>query len=96
MVDIQELAPRATNSPALKVPDFTVTSNCVNRPTMATAQYSGLMGVPGPRLLPLAWAGAPEGTKSYAVTILTPMPQPVPASQHWSVGNHPADMTKID
>ena len=100
MVDIKELARIGNDQFARleEVPDFTVTSNTVNHGQQwPTAQYSGLMGVPGGQDISphLAWAGAPEGTKSYAVTIFDPDAPTGSGFWHWSVGNIPADVTEL-
>ena len=54
-----------------QVPSFMVTSTSVgDGKPLPAAQMSGLLGVPGGRDASpqLSWSGAPDGTKSYAVT----------------------------
>lgn len=56
------------------LPTFTLTSTDVAEgETMATAQVSAIMGAGGEDISPqLSWSGAPEGTKSYVVTMFDP------------------------
>lgn len=58
--------------------------------------YNG-MGCDGDNVSPeIAWAGAPEGTKSYAVTVFDP---DVPSGNgwwHWAVVNIPEDVKKLE
>lgn len=81
-----------------EVPSFTVTSTTVEdgRPFPA-AQMSGAFGVPGGQDASpqLSWSGAPEGTKSYAVTVYDPDAPTQSGFWHWSVANIPADVTSL-
>lgn len=100
MVDIDELA-RIGNDKFARLEEaveFSVTSNTVTHgEEWPLAQYSGAMGVPGGKDISphLSWSGAPEGTKSYAVTIFDPDAPTGSGFWHWSVGNIPAHVTEL-
>ncbi|MDN5732388.1 MAG: YbhB/YbcL family Raf kinase inhibitor-like protein [Yaniella sp.] len=100
MVDINELA-RIGNDQFARLEEaaeFSVTSTTVTQgQEWPAAQYSGAMGVPnGQDISPqLSWSGAPEGTKSYAVTVFDPDAPTGSGFWHWSVGNIAADVTEL-
>ena len=80
-----------------ELPTFTVTSTDVAEgESMNTPQVSGIMGAGGEDVSPqLSWSGAPEGTRSYVVTMFDP-DAPTPSGfWHWCLSNIPADVTEL-
>lgn len=81
-----------------EAPAFTVTSTTVkDGGTLPAEMMSGAFGVPGGRDLSpqLSWSGAPEGTRSYAVTMFDPDAPTMSGFWHWAVANIPADVTEL-
>ena len=80
------------------VPRFTVTSSSVkDGEALALAQWSGRLGIPGGADLSphLNWSDAPEGTKSYAITVYDIDAPTGSGFWHWAVANIPADVTEL-
>ncbi|WIE54091.1 YbhB/YbcL family Raf kinase inhibitor-like protein [Curtobacterium sp. MCBD17_003] len=81
-----------------EVPAFTVASDDVqDGQEFRPPQWSGMMGVPGGEDVSpqLTWSGAPEGTKSFAVTMYDPDAPTMSGFWHWAVANIPADVTTL-
>jgi Raf kinase inhibitor-like YbhB/YbcL family protein len=89
------------NDPFARLPEaasFTVTSTTVaDGATWPIAQFSGLSGVPGGKDVSpqLSWSGAPEGTRSYAVTVYDPDAPTGSGFWHWAVADIPASVTAL-
>ncbi|EKQ57728.1 MULTISPECIES: YbhB/YbcL family Raf kinase inhibitor-like protein [unclassified Clostridium] len=82
-----------------KVASFKVTSKDVkDGGAFALSQYSGIFGIEGGKDISpqLSWSGAPEGTKSFAVTIYD-LDAPTGAGfWHWVIANIPANVTELE
>ncbi len=77
---------------------FTVTStSAADGKPLAAAQMSGMLGVPGGRDASpqLSWSGAPDVTRSYAVTVYDPDAPTMSGFWHWAVANIPATVTSL-
>ncbi|MDR7276475.1 YbhB/YbcL family Raf kinase inhibitor-like protein [Catenuloplanes atrovinosus] len=81
------------NDPFARLPEaaaFTVTSASVaDGAPLAEAQRAGNVS---PQL---SWSGAPEGTKSYAVTAYDPDAPTGSGFWHWAVADIPAGVTEL-
>ncbi|RRJ63983.1 YbhB/YbcL family Raf kinase inhibitor-like protein [Paenibacillus oralis] len=90
-----------SNNPFAKLPEvasFKVTSNdIVEGLPLPPQQYSEMSGVEGGKDLSphLKWSGAPEGTKSFAVTAYDPDAPTGSGLWHWAVINIPASVTEL-
>jgi Raf kinase inhibitor-like YbhB/YbcL family protein len=89
------------NDPFARLPEaptFTLTSTTIaDGQRWAAAQHSKAFGVPGGEDVSpqLSWSGAPEGTKSYVVTVFDPDAPTGSGFWHWAVANIPADVTEL-
>jgi len=90
-----------SNNPFAKFPEvavFQVTSNDIAEGLpLSPQQYSAMSGVEGGQDLSphLKWSGAPEGTKSFAVTAYDPDAPTGSGLWHWAVINIPASVTEL-
>src|SRR5882757_7585142 len=96
-----ELLPMTHNNPFAglpEVPAFTLASKDLTEgQPLPAAQLSGIFGVPGGGDISpqLSWSGAPEGTKSYAVTMYDPDAPTGSGFWHWAVADIPASVTEL-
>lgn len=87
------------NNPFARLPEaasFTVTSTDVtDGAAWSPAQLSA--GAPGGKDVSpqLSWSGAPDGTKSYAVTVYDPDAPTGSGFWHWAVADIPATVTEL-
>lgn len=90
-----------SNNPFANLPEvaaFQVTSNDITEGLpLPPQQYSGMSGVEGGQDLSphLRWSGAPEGTKSFAVTAYDADAPTGSGLWHWAVVNIPAGVTEL-
>ena len=89
------------NEPFARLPQaasFTLTSTTItdNAP-LPTEQHSGLFGVPGGKDVSpqLSWSGAPDDTRSYAITMYDPDAPTGSGFWHWAVADIPAAVTEL-
>ena len=72
---------------------FTLTSNDITDGGVLPDAQVQAKGNTSPHL---AWSGAPEGTKSYAITVYDPDAPTASGFWHWTVANIPADVTELE
>ncbi len=74
---------------------FTIMSNDLGGQATVTEEFGGF-GCTGKNQSPqLSWANAPEGTKSFAITMYDPDAPTGSGWWHWLVFDVPADMTEL-
>ncbi|GAA4727802.1 hypothetical protein GCM10023216_18740 [Isoptericola chiayiensis] len=81
------------------VPALTLTSSdLADGAELAPPQYSAMFGVPGgeDRSPQLTWSGAPQGTKSFVVSVYDPQAPTPSGFWHWMVVDIPAEVTQLD
>jgi Raf kinase inhibitor-like YbhB/YbcL family protein len=89
----------SANDPFARLPEaasFAVTSTTVaDGAAWSPEQFSS--GVPGGKDASpqLSWSGAPEGAKSYAVTVYDPDAPTGSGFWHWAVADIPATVTEL-
>ena len=71
---------------------FTLTSNDLTDGGVLPDAQVQAKGNTSPHL---KWSGAPEGTKSYAITVFDPDAPTGSGFWHWTVANIPADVIEI-
>ena len=71
---------------------FTLTSNDITDGGVLPDAQVQAKGNVSPHL---KWSGAPEGTKSFAVTCYAPAAPTGSGFWHWTVANIPADVTEL-
>lgn len=81
---------------AAQAADFKVVSNSQVNGSFPNGQFANVMGCTGKNLSPhLAWQGAPQGTKSYVVTMFDPDAPTGSGWWHWVVANIPASVNEL-
>ena len=86
----------ALASTAVHAESFKLTSQSVADGRLKQSQFANSFGCTGGNLSPqLAWQGAPQGTKSYVVTMYDPDAPTGSGWWHWAVANIPANVTEL-
>lgn len=90
-----------SNNPFFNLPEvaaFKVTSNDIaNGHPLPPHQYSEMSGVEGGQDLSphLEWSNAPEGAKSFAITVYDPDAPTGSGLWHWAIINIPSSVTEL-
>ena len=75
---------------------FKLTSQSVADGRLKPAQFANAFGCTGGNLSPqIAWQGAPQGTKSYVITVYDPDAPTGSGWWHWVVANIPAGVSEL-
>lgn len=76
--------------------DFTVSTHSQVNGSFPNAQFASGWGCTGKDMSPdIAWKNAPQGTKSYVVTVYDPDAPTGSGWWHWAVANIPAGVTEL-
>ena len=76
--------------------DFKIMTSSQEDGHMAASQFANTMGCQGGNQSPqVAWEGAPEGTKSFIVTLYDPDAPTGSGWWHWVVANIPSSVTEL-
>ncbi|MES2951317.1 MAG: YbhB/YbcL family Raf kinase inhibitor-like protein [Pseudomonadota bacterium] len=86
----------AASSSFAQAADFTVSTNSQVDGRFPLAQFGKVLDCTGDNLSPqIAWQGAPQGTKSFAVTMYDPDAPTGSGWWHWALANIPAEVTAL-
>lgn len=81
---------------AAQADDFVVRSTSVANGRLPQAQYANGFGCTGQNLSPqLSWSGAPQGTKSYVITMYDPDAPTGSGWWHWVLANVPTTVSEL-
>ncbi len=76
---------------------FTVSTGSQADGRFPSAQFANVMGCTGKNLSPqVVWQGAPQGTRSFVVTMYDPDAPTGSGWWHWVVANIPANVTELN
>lgn len=90
------LATTAVTTSAGQTPTFRLWSDDLQGGTFADQQVYDGFGCTGSNVSPhLAWTGAPQGTRSFVITVYDPDAPTGSGFWHWVVANIPASTTMI-